>query len=563
MSKLAAQATRDLRQIILDALGRAVAEKALPMEPAPDFTIETPADPSHGDFATNVAMVSAKAFHMAPRKIAEALSPYFEFSGTYFEKFEIAGPGFINFFLSPRFYAAVLQDIEALQDGYGRSDFGKGKKINVEFVSANPTGPMHMGNARGGALGDCLAAVLDAAGYQVSREFYINDAGNQIDKFALSLDIRYQQIFKGEEAVPMAEDCYQGADILERAQEFAGLNGDGYLEKSQEERQKALVDFALPKNIAKMQSDLKKYRIEYDTWFHESVLHNDGEIQDTLKILTEKGMTYELDGALWYKATDFGAEKDEVLVRKNGNPTYFAADIAYHRNKFQRGFDRCIDIWGADHHGHVARMKGAMNAVGLDGSKLDVVLMQLVKLVRNGEIVRMSKRTGKAIQLADLLDEVPVDAARFLFNMREANSQMEFDLDLAVQQDAQNPVYYVQYAHARICSILKALEKDGVVKRACSEEELLLLVQPEELSLIRHLAAYTGEVVSAAKDYDPARITRYVIDLANLFHKFYNACRVKGEEDSLCQARLTLCVAVKTVIHNVLTMFKISAPESM
>ena len=541
MSKLAAQATRDLRQIILDALGRAVAEKALPMEPAPDFTIETPADPSHGDFATNVAMVSAKAFHMAPRKIAEALSPYFEFSGTYFEKFEIAGPGFINFFLSPRFYAAVLQDIEALQDGYGRSDFGKGKKINVEFVSANPTGPMHMGNARGGALGDCLAAVLDAAGYQVSREFYINDAGNQIDKFALSLDIRYQQIFKGEEAVPMPEDCYQGADILERAQEFAGLNGDGYLEKSQEERQKALVDFALPKNIAKMQSDLKKYRIEYDTWFHESVLHNDGEIQDTLKILTEKGMTYELDGALWYKATDFGAEKDEVLVRKNGNPTYFAADIAYHRNKFQRGFDRCIDIWGADHHGHVARMKGAMNAVGLDGSKLDVVLMQLVKLVRNGEIVRMSKRTGKAIQLADLLDEVPVDAARFLFNMREANSQMEFDLDLAVQQDAQNPVYYVQYAHARICSILKALEKDGVVKRACSEEELLLLVQPEELSLIRHLAAYTGEVVSAAKDYDPARITRYVIDLANLFHKFYNACRVKGEEDSLCQARLTLC----------------------
>ena len=563
MSKLAAQATRDLRQIILDALGRAVAEKALPMEPAPDFTIETPADPSHGDFATNVAMVSAKAFHMAPRKIAEALSPYFEFSDTYFEKFEIAGPGFINFFLSPRFYAAVLQDIEALQDGYGRSDFGKGKKINVEFVSANPTGPMHMGNARGGALGDCLAAVLDAAGYQVSREFYINDAGNQIDKFALSLDIRNQQIFKGEEAVPMPEDCYQGADILERAQEFADLYGDSCLEKSQEERQKALVDFALPKNIAKMQSDLKKYRIEYDTWFHESVLHNDGEIQDTLKILTEKGMTYELDGALWYKATDFGAEKDEVLVRKNGNPTYFAADIAYHRNKFQRGFDRCIDIWGVDHHGHVARMKGAMNAVGLDGSKLDVVLMQLVKLVRNGEIVRMSKRTGKAIQLADLLDEVPVDAARFLFNMREANSQMEFDLDLAVQQDAQNPVYYVQYAHARICSILKALEKDGVVKRACSEEELLLLVQPEELSLIRHLAAYTGEVVSAAKDYDPARITRYVIDLANLFHKFYNACRVKGEEDSLCQARLTLCVAVKTVIHNVLTMFKISAPESM
>lgn len=563
MSKLAAQATRDLRQIILDALGRAVAEKALPMEPAPDFTIETPADPSHGDFATNVAMVSAKAFHMAPRKIAEALSPYFEFSGTYFEKFEIAGPGFINFFLSPRFYAAVLQDIEALQDGYGRSDFGKGKKINVEFVSANPTGPMHMGNARGGALGDCLAAVLDAAGYQVSREFYINDAGNQIDKFALSLDIRYQQIFKGEEAVPMPEDCYQGADILERAQEFADLYGDSCLEKSQEERQKALVDFALPKNIAKMQSDLKKYRIEYDTWFHESVLHNDGEIQDTLKILTEKGMTYELDGALWYKATDFGAEKDEVLVRKNGNPTYFAADIAYHRNKFQRGFDRCIDIWGADHHGHVARMKGAMDAIGLDGEKLDVILMQLVRLMKDGQPVRMSKRTGKAIQLADLLDEVPVDAARFLFNMREASSQMDFDLDLAVQQDAQNPVYYVQYAHARICSLFRKMEENGVTVRECTDEELAKLTAPEEIELIRHISSYTDEIILAAKDYDPARITRYVITLANLFHRFYNACRIAGEEEGLAAARLLLCEAVSTVICNVLHMFKISAPESM
>lgn len=563
MSKLAAQAIGDLRQLILSALGRAVAENVLPMEPVPDFSIEIPADPSHGDFATNVAMVSAKTFRMAPRKIAEALSPYFELSDTYFEKFEIAGPGFINFFLSPAFYAAVLKDIEALGAVYGRSDYGKGKKINVEFVSANPTGPMHMGNARGGALGDCLAAVLDAAGYAVSREFYINDAGNQIDKFALSLDVRYQQIFRGEEACPIPEDCYQGADIMDRAREFAELHGDSYLEKSQELRQQALVEFALPKNIAKMQSDLKKYRIEYDTWFHESSLHRNGEIQETLKLLTEKGMTYELDGALWYKATAYGAEKDEVLVRQNGNPTYFAADIAYHRNKFQRGFDRCIDIWGADHHGHVARMKGAMNAIGLDGEKLDVILMQLVKLVRNGELVRMSKRTGKAIQLADLLEEVQADAARFLFNMREANSQMEFDLDLAVQQDAQNPVYYVQYAHARICSILKALENAGITKRECSQEELLLLTCPEELNLIRHLAAFTGEIVSAARDYDPARITRYVIDLANLFHKFYNACRVKGVEDSLCQARLTLCVSVRTVIHNVLTMFKISAPESM
>lgn len=564
MSKLVTQTTSDLRAAILDALGRAVAEGQLPAEPVPDFTIEVPADHTHGDYASNVAMASARAFRMAPRKIAEIIASQLELTGTFFCRCEIAGPGFLNFFLDGRYYAAILRDIAALGADYGRSDFGRGQKVMVEFVSANPTGPMHMGNARGGALGDCLAAVLDAAGYDVWREFYINDAGNQIDKFALSLDLRYQQIYKGEDAVPMPEDCYHGADIMERAREFADKNGDAYLNSPEEERRKALVDFALPKNIEKMKKDMTKYRIVYDEWFHESVLHNDGEVNETIQILTDKGLTYEQDGALWYRATSFGAEKDEVLIRANGNPTYFAADIAYHRNKFQvRGFDRCIDIWGADHHGHVARMKGAMNAIGLDGSKLDVVLMQLVKLVRNGEIVRMSKRTGKAIQLSDLLDEVPVDAARFLFNMREANTQMEFDLDLAVQQDAQNPVYYVQYAHARICSILKALAASGVSPRDCAEEELLLLKAPEELELIRHLAAYTGEIVAAAKDYDPARITRYVITLATLFHKFYNACRVKGEEESLTQARLALCLAVKTVIRNVLTMFKITAPETM
>ena len=564
MSNIVAQTTSELRELILSAMGQAVAEGALPAEPAPDFTIEIPADHSHGDYATNVAMASAKAFRMAPRKIAEIITERLSLSGSMFERCEIAGPGFINFFLSGRFYAAVLKDIEALGRDYGRSDFGKGQKVMVEFVSANPTGPMHMGNARGGALGDCLAAVLDAAGYNVWREFYVNDAGNQIEKFGLSLDIRYQQLFKGEEAVELPEDSYHGLDIKERAEEFAQEYGKSFLDKPEAERRKALVEFALPKNIAKMKSDLQKYRIEYDRWFLESTLHNDGEINDTIALLKEKGMTYEKEGALWYKATDYGAEKDEVLVRQNGNPTYFAADIAYHRNKFStRGFDICIDIWGADHHGHVARMKGAMDAVGLRGDKLDVVLMQLVKLVRNGEIVRMSKRTGKAIQLADLLDEVPVDAARFLFNMREANSQMEFDLDLAVQQDAQNPVYYVQYAHARICSILRALEGDGVSPRACTQDELMLLIQPEEIELIRHLAAYTGEITAAARDYDPARITRYVINLATLFHKFYNACRVRGEEDSLQQARLTLCTAVRTVIQNVLQMFKITAPESM
>ena len=564
MSKLVQQATTELRNTIRSAMEKACANGELPQADIPEFSIEVPADRAHGDWATNAAMVSARAFHAAPRKIAEAITNNLSLDGTYFDRFEIAGPGFINFFLSKQFYVDVLKDIEALGTEYGRSDYGQGKKIMVEFVSANPTGPMHMGNARGGALGDCLAAVLDAAGYSVWREFYVNDAGNQIEKFGNSLEARYLQIYKGEDAVEFPEDGYHGDDIKERAAQFAEEFGDRYVDAAPEDRRKALVEFALPRNIAKMKADLAKYGIQYDEWFLESKLHNDGELEETIQILKDKGLTYDKEGALWYRATTFGAEKDEVLVRQNGNPTYFAADIAYHRNKFaKRGFDRCIDVWGADHHGHVARMKAAIDAVGLDGSKLDIVLIQLVRLVRNGEVVRMSKRTGKAIQLADLLDEVPVDAARFLFNMREATSQMDFDLDLAVQQDAQNPVYYVQYAHARICSILKALKAEGIEPRACTDEELALLNTQEEIDLIRHLSSYTDEIVAAAKDYDPARITRYVITLATLFHKFYNTCRVKDEEDHLRAARICLCEAAATVIRNVLSLLKISAPESM
>ena len=564
MSKLVQQATTELRNTIRSAMEKACANGELPQADIPEFSIEVPADRAHGDWATNAAMVSARAFHAAPRKIAEAITNNLSLDGTYFDRFEIAGPGFINFFLSKQFYVDVLKDIEALGTEYGRSDYGQGKKIMVEFVSANPTGPMHMGNARGGALGDCLAAVLDAAGYSVWREFYVNDAGNQIEKFGNSLEARYLQIYKGEDAVEFPEDGYHGDDIKERAAQFAEEFGDRYVDAAPEDRRKALVEFALPRNIAKMKADLAKYGIQYDEWFLESKLHNDGELEETIQILKDEGLTYDKEGALWYRATTFGAEKDEVLVRQNGNPTYFAADIAYHRNKFaKRGFDRCIDVWGADHHGHVARMKAAMDAVGLDGSKLDIVLIQLVRLVRNGEVVRMSKRTGKAIQLADLLDEVPVDAARFLFNMREATSQMDFDLDLAVQQDAQNPVYYVQYAHARICSILKALKAEGIEPRACTDEELALLNTQEEIDLIRHLSSYTDEIVAAAKDYDPARITRYVITLATLFHKFYNTCRVKDEEDHLRAARICLCEAAATVIRNVLSLLKISAPESM
>ncbi|WP_195200946.1 arginine--tRNA ligase [Faecalispora jeddahensis] len=564
MSKLVQQATDELREAILNAVGRAVAAGELPAEPMPAFTLEIPADRAHGDWSANAALVSARAFRLPPRKIAELITKHLVLDGTYFDRFEIAGPGFLNFFFSSRFYVDVLKDVTALGSDYGRSDYGKRRRVMVEFVSANPTGPMHMGNARGGALGDCLAAVLDMAGFEVWREFYVNDAGNQIEKFGSSLSARYQQLFLGEDAVEFPEDGYQGEDIKDNAKLYAAAFGDKLMQCDEETRRSELVEYVLPRNIQKMQDDLKKYRIEYDQWFLESTLHNNGELKEALDLLTQRGFTYEKDGALWYRATDFGAEKDEVLVRQNGNPTYFAADIAYHRNKIEkRGYDLCIDVWGADHHGHVARLKGALDAIGLSGKQLDVVLMQLVKLTRDGQVVRMSKRTGKAIQLADLLDEVPVDAARFLFNMREPNSQMEFDLDLAVQQDSQNPVYYVQYANARICSILRNLEGDGIAPRACTDSELALLTAPEELELIRHLSSFTEEIVQAAKDYDPARINRYVITLATLFHKFYNTCRVRGEEESLTAARLALCTAVSTVIRNVLSMFKISAPESM
>ena len=563
MSKLVQQATQELRTAIEAAMRAAIEDGSLPQADLPAFTLEVPADRSHGDWACNAAMAGARAFRQAPRKTAESIASHLDLTPTYFDRCEIAGPGFLNFFLNPRFYADVLRDVEALGKDYGRSDYGKGEKVMVEFVSANPTGPMHMGNARGGALGDCLAAVLDAAGYDVWREFYVNDAGNQIEKFGISLEARYLQILQGEDAVEFPEDGYHGDDIREHAQNYVNEHGDGLLSVSPEERRAALVQYALPKNIARMQRDLEKYRIQYDKWFLESTLHEDGEVMEIVDILTKKGLTYEKEGAVWYRATDFGAEKDEVLIRQNGNPTYFTADIAYHRNKFNRGFTRCIDVWGADHHGHVARMKGAMDAVGLDGSKLDVVLIQLVRLVRAGEVVRMSKRSGKAIQLADLLDEVPIDAARFLFNMREANTQMDFDLDLAVQEDSQNPVYYVQYAHARICSLFQKLAGEGLTLRPCTDEELALLSTPEEIELLRHIASYTDEIAAAARGYDPARITRYVITLANLFHSFYNACRIGGEEDSLAHARLQLCSAVLTVIRNVLGMFKITAPERM
>ena len=548
----------------LDTLIRTAYAKAFPGKEMRDFIIEIPKDTSHGDFASNAAMVNAKNAGKAPRDIAAALLEAMDFTGSYFVAAETAGPGFMNFRLGQNWFSDSVQSVLDCGADYGRSDYGHGEKVMVEFVSANPTGPMHMGNARGGAIGDCLASALDFAGYEVCREFYINDAGNQIVKFGKSLEARYLQLYLGEDAVEFPEDGYQGEDIKVRAKEFADLHGDKYVNAPSEERTQALIDYALPANVEGLRRDLEKYRIKYDVWFSEKSLHESGAVMDVVKLLSDRGMTYEKDGAVWYKATEFGAEKDEVLVRANGIPTYFTADIAYHYNKFAvRGFDRVIDVWGADHHGHVARMKGSMDAIGLDGSKLDVVLMQLVRLMKDGQPFKMSKRTGKAITLTDLLEEIPIDAARFFFNMREPNSTLDFDLDLAVEETSQNPVYYVQYAHARICSILKNLAAEGISPRPVTTAELDLLTTSEEKELIRKLATLPEEIIGAAKNYDPARLTHYVIDTATLFHKFYNACRVKGEEEPLMQARLALCMATRIVIENVLGLLKITAPESM
>lgn len=559
MSMIIQKVKIDLDNALKDALAKHV-------QIPDDFTFltEMPDNVDHGIFATNIAMVSAKLLKMAPRKIAELIMEKINLSDFMMSRYEIAGPGFINFYPDDSLYSKILLDVLDKKEKYGTSDYGKNEKVQVEFVSANPTGPMHLGNARGGALGDCMASVMQAAGYDVSREFYVNDAGNQIEKFGRSLDARFMQIIKGEDVVEFPEDGYHGEDIIDLAKEYINEHGESLAQMDEEHRKNELVKYALPKNISTMKSDIGKYRITYDEWFYESTLHESGQISETIQILKDKGLTYEKDEALWYKATELGSEKDEVLVRANGTPTYFAADVAYHRNKFLvRGFEKCIDVWGADHHGHVARMKGAMSALGIDPNKFDVVLYQLVKLVRGGEVVRMSKRTGKAIQLVDLLDEVPVDAARFYFNLHEANSQMDFDLDLAVKEDSQNPVYYVQYAHARICSIIKNLAAMGVKLKDASEDELKLLTAPEEIELIRHMSLLTEEIQVAARTYNPTRITKYVIELATLFHKFYNACRVKCDDEHLMNARLCLCESVRIVIKNILSMLKINAPDVM
>ena len=563
------------------AYEKAAAAGKLPADVSVRAGVEIPKDPANGDYTTTFALAAAKAMKMRPRDIAEILLENLDLSGSYFASAEIAGTGFLNFRLSPAWYAGVMHAVESEGPAYGRSDALAGRKIMVEFVSANPTGPMHMGNARGGVLGDTLAAVLEANGAEVWREFYVNDAGNQIEKFASSLEARYLQILLGEDAVSFPEDGYQGDDIRELAQAYYDAHGDGLKDVSKEERHAALAKFGLERNIPRMQSDLRRYKIEYDQWFFESRLHDTGYVAETVDKLTAAGYTYEKEGALWLATSCILEEnarkagksekdiakldlKDDVLRRANGFYTYFAADIAYHRNKFEeRGFDKVINIWGADHHGHVARLKGAMDALGLDGSnRLDIVLMQLVKLLRDGEVVRMSKRTGKAISLTDLLDEVPVDAARWFFNAKP-DTQMDFDLGLAVREDSENPIYYVEYAHARICSLLRNLAAEGQAVPAMADIDPALLSGETETALIKQLSLFCEELRLAARDYDPSHLNRYLVDLAGCFHRFYTACRIKGEEPALLAARLKLADETRSLLKNGLALLGVDAPEKM
>ena len=576
-----AKAKEQIVELTAKAYESAVAQGLLPEGCTVAPSVEIPKDTRNGDYTTTFCLAAAKQMHKNPREVAAVLREHMALEGSYFTSVEIAGPGFLNFTLGGKWFADTVAAIEAAGGSFGANDTLKGKRYMVEFVSANPTGPMHMGNARGGVLGDTLASVLAKCGADVWREFYVNDAGNQIEKFAKSIEARYLQLIQGEDAVEFPEDGYHGEDIRELARAFYDLHGDSYLHKDEAVRHADMAQFGLRRNIPKMKSDLEHYGIHYDEWFFESSLHESGYVADSVQKLTDLGYTYEKDGALWLRTSRILAEamtragksqkdieklelKDDVLRRANGFYTYFAADIAYHRNKFAvRGFDKVINVWGADHHGHVARLKGAMDALGLDGEhRLDIVLMQLVKLVENGEVVRMSKRTGKAVSLTDLLEMVPVDACRYFFNAKP-ETQMEFDLGLAVREDSENPVYYVQYAHARICTLLKALAAEGYAVPAAAEAELGLLTDETEVALIKQLALYSDTVLVAADRYDPSFINRYLTDLAAAFHKFYNACRIKGEEPALLYARLKLADTARAVLRNAMELIGCTAPEKM
>lgn len=567
MSKIIISAETQLKEIIKNAVDIAILNKDLLDSELLNFSVEQPADSSNGDFSTNFCLINAKIFKKSPMDISNIISKYICLDNSMFTTFKVANPGFINFFADKSLFYQIIIDIHIRNKNYGKTNHGNNSKTMIEFVSANPTGPMHIGNARGGALGDCLASILSFSGYDVTKEFYINDSGNQIDKFTLSLEIRYLQLYSQDSNLVMPEDSYHGVDIIQHAKNFAKIYGEYYTKTDSHIRRKKLLEFALPLNIDKLKKDLELYKINYDIWFNESLLYND-TIKKVINLLKEKNLIYEKDGAIWYKSSVLESEKDKdnVLVRENGKYTYFLADIAYHYNKFiERKFDKVINIWGCDHHGHVSRLKSAISDLGIDPNKLDIVLMQLVRLVSMGEVVKVSKRTGKSITLTNLLDEVNVDSARFFFNSKESTTHLEFDLDLAISKSSENPIYYVQYAYARLCSIINNFNKEynNLVIPKPSIDNLRHLVEEDEIELIRFMGNFTIQIIEICNTYDASKIIKYVIKLASLFHKFYNTCKVNCRDTDVAFARYNLCLSVKILLEIIFDIIKITAFEVM
>lgn len=558
------EARSELASLVTDACRNAIKDGTLPEADLAVPFCEKPGDDANGDLSCTFALVMARIMRLSPRKIADEIVPRISLENSVFKSVSAAGAGFINVRFGTAFFGSVMKSIETAGEKYGSLDIGKGKKVMVEFVSANPTGPMHLGNARGGVLGDTLASLLERAGYSVWREFYVNDAGNQVANFGKSIQARYLQHYLGESSVPFPEDGYHGAYINDIALEFTAVHGDAFVSSSEDERLNAIIVFGLEKNIASMKTDMARYKVVYNCWFPESELHSTGYIADTVRLMDDRGYTYEKDGAKWLRTSDFGAEKDEVLVKANGFYTYYAVDLAYHRNKFEkRCFDICINAFGADHHGHVRRFKAGMEAIGVNPDRLEFMLYQLVELKENGESVRMSKRTGKAITLSTLLDDISVDAARFIFNSKSIDTHLEFDLAEAIKQDTDNPVYYVQYAHARICSLISRLKSEGFKLPAADETDWSLLTAPEELALMHKAALLPEEIRLAVREKEPFRLTKYLVELASLYHSFYTSYRIREAEKPLAFARMKLSDEIRSVMSNVLALIKVSAPERM
>ncbi|MUG68874.1 arginine--tRNA ligase [Paenibacillus campinasensis] len=551
-----------INSLVAEAVGdAAVAAGLVSREELPQVLLEVPKDKAHGDLATNLAMQLTRIAKKNPRQIAEAIVEHIDKEKASIEKADIAGPGFINFTLDKSYLYPVVELVQQQGADYGRVDLGKGQRVQVEFVSANPTGSLHLGHARGAAVGDALCNLLDYAGYEVTREYYINDAGNQVMNLCKSIEARYLQEL-GQDA-EMPEDGYHGEDIVGFAKELVAEKGDALLSMDPAERTAFLREYGLGKELDKIKRDLNRFRVHFDEWFSETSLYEDGLVEKALNELKNKGEAYEQDGATWLRTTDYGDDKDRVLVKNDGTYTYLTPDIAYHRNKYERGFDRMINIWGADHHGYIPRMKAAMEALGFDPGKLTVLIAQMVSLFQNGEKVKMSKRTGKAVTMEDLMDEVGVDAIRYFFTMRSMDSHLDFDMDLAVSTSNENPVFYVQYAHARICSVFRQAEEQGVEVQPLSEVNLQVLQSEHEYDILRKMGELPQEVSVAADNYAPHRLIRYVYELSSLFHSYYKAQRVITEDAAQTQARLALLSAVRTVIANVLRLVGVSAPERM